>query len=50
MKLSIVMLAASVASASAGLGWWVHPGAGLLLAGCAGAGLSLLRDDGSDRS
>lgn len=43
-----VLLVLSVLAAAAGLAWWVHPGAGLLLVGVSGAAFALLIDDGSD--
>jgi membrane associated rhomboid family serine protease len=42
-----VLLVLSVLAAAVGLGWWVHPGAGLLLAGLSGVAFALLIDDGS---
>lgn len=47
MRVQLAALAASVATAAGGLGWWVHPGAGLLLAGAGGAAWALLWDDGA---
>lgn len=47
MRARLTALVSSVAAAAGGLGWWVHPGAGLLLAGAAGAGVALLWDDQS---
>ena len=45
-----VLLVLSVIAAAVGVGWWVHPGAGLLFAGVSGAAFALLIDDGSDAS
>jgi len=50
LQVLLVLLVLSVLAAAVGLGWWVHPGAGLLLAGVAGVAFALLIDDGSGAS
>ena len=47
-RLLLLLLVVSVLVAAVGLGWWVHPGAGLLLAGACGGVGALLLDDGGD--
>jgi hypothetical protein len=47
MRLSLALLILSAVGLGVGVGWWVHPGAGLALGSAVLGVIALFRDDGS---
>ena len=47
MRLSLALLIVAMVGLGAGVGWWVHPGAGIAVASVALGALALFRDDGT---
>ena len=45
MRVRLAVLAASVASVGGGVGWWVHPGAGVAVAGVLGGAWAMFWSD-----
>ena len=46
MRFSLLLLILAVVGLAAGIGWWVHPGAGIALGSVALGLVALFRDDG----
>jgi hypothetical protein len=49
MRLSLALLLLAVIGLGAGIGWWIHPGAGLAIGSLALGVVALFRDDGKGR-
>jgi hypothetical protein len=47
VRLSLTLLILAAVGFGAGIGWWVHPGAGLAVGSLALGCIALFRDDGS---
>lgn len=47
MRLSLALLILATVGLGAGVGWWVHPGAGLALGSVTLGAIALFRDDGT---
>ena len=47
MRSSLALLLLAAIGLGAGIGWWVHPGAGIALASIALGAIALFRDDGA---
>lgn len=49
MRLNVALLLLSAAGIAFGLGWWIHPGAGIALGSLGLGAVALFRDDGTGR-
>lgn len=49
MRLSLTLLILAALGLGAGIGWWIHPGAGVALGSLAIGLIALFRDDGKAR-
>jgi hypothetical protein len=49
MRLSLALLILAAVGLGAGIGWWVHPGAGIATGSLALGVAALFRDDGKGR-
>lgn len=47
MRLSLALLILAAVGLGVGIGWWVHPGAGLAFGSIALGAVALFRDDGA---
>lgn len=47
MRVSLALLILAALGLGVGIGWWVHPGAGLALGSIAVGAIALFRDDGT---
>jgi len=48
MRVSLALLILAAIGLGTGIGWWVHPGAGLALGSVALGAIALFRDDGTN--
>lgn len=46
MRLRLALLLISVAGLGSGIGWWIHPGAGIAVGSVALGAVALFLDDG----